>query len=190
MLSGRIPSTQVADFAARGVSMQESFRARESGRLAPLVTADSGYPDQIEATCRFEQGPQGFPELELRISARMGLVCQRCLAPVPWNMETRARLTIVGTEQELGELSDPFDSVLMHDGALDLSAAIEDEILSAIPLAPMHSVGEACGSNRSQADQPGVAKGPANRPFAGLGDLLGRNESDNADRKTDRRGEK
>ena len=190
MLPGRIPSTQVADFAARGVSMKESFRARESGRLAQSVAADSTYDDQIEVACRFELGPQGFPELELGISARIGLVCQRCLAPVPWNLDTRARLTIVATEQELGELSDPFDSVIMHDGVLDISAAIEDEILSAIPLAPMHPDGEACGSNRGPADQPGVAKGPANRPFAVLGDLLGRNESDNGDRQTDRRGEK
>jgi uncharacterized protein len=190
MLPGRIPSTQVADFAARGVSMTESFRARQFGRLAASIAPDSGYDDRIEVTCSFAQGPEGYPEVAIRITGQMGLVCQRCLAPVRWDVDTGAQLTIVGAEREVSEVSHPFDSISMQDGVLDLAAAIEDEILSAMPLAPVHAGGPACAEVRVTGTEALEERAPANRPFAALRELIGRTDTDNLDRATGRRGEK
>jgi uncharacterized protein len=190
MVPGRIASTQVADFAARNVSMVGSFRAREFGRLAPSVADDSGYSDQIEVTCRFGHGLEGHPEVELWIAGQVGLVCQRCLAPVGWDLDTRVRLTIVEAEREVGELSDPFDSISMHDGVLDLTAAIEDEILSAMPLAPVHSAGAPCARSPEEGKQTVGERAAVSRPFAVLRDLINSPDSENADRPNDRRGEK
>lgn len=190
MLPGRIPSAQVAEFATRGVSMAGTFRGREFGRLAPSIVSDPGYSDQIDVTCRFGQGPEGFPEIELCITGQVALACQRCLAPVRWDIGTCVRLTIVGEERQADGLGDPFDSISMDDGVLDLTAAIEDEILSATPLAPMHSAGAPCTETRDAGMEFGELQAVRNKPFAVLQDLIGNKSAENVDRTADPSGEK
>jgi uncharacterized protein len=143
-------------------------------RLAGLLAKD-GAADQLLVEAQFGQGPEGYPQVRLRISGTLGLVCQRCLKRVDWPLAIDVSLTIVASEAETANLADPFDSLLLDaDGELALLTAVEDEVLSALPLAPLHGEGTQCRPGTGADGGPKAE--PANRPFAGLDELLGRGE--------------
>jgi uncharacterized protein len=172
MLPERIGSAQLAEMAAQGASRTARVRAATMPRLAGLL-AKEGAADQLFLEAEFRQGPEGFPEVRLRITGTLQLVCQRCLRPLDWPVAIDVRLTVVATEAETGELADPFDSVMLDAGELQLLVAAEDELLANLPLAPVHADNAACPA----AD--GTAQGEAaNRPFAALGAMLGRRGGD------------
>lgn len=83
-------------------------------------------------------------------------------------------LTTVRNDAEAAALEDPFDTVLLDEGELDLAQVIEDEVLAILPLAARHPETSPCG----QAALRNV--GETHRPLAGLANLLGR-----GDRQTD-----
>lgn len=174
MLPERIGSAQLAEMAAQGASRVARVRAGDMPRLAGLLAGD-GAGDTLLLEAQFGQGPEGYPQLRLRISGTLGLVCQRCLQRIDWPLAIDASLTIVATEAETASLADPFDCVLLDaDGELALLATAEDEVLAALPLAPVHGEGSGCRPGR--AAPAAAASEPANRPFAGLDELLGRGD--------------
>ena len=56
------------------------------------------------------------------------------------------------------------------EGRIRLRELVEEELLLALPAAPRHERGE-CGETAQVAAEP--ASVPTQRPFAGLGELLG-----------------
>ena len=86
-------------------------------------------------------------------------------------------LTAVASERLADELADPFDTVLLEeDGGLALRAAVEDEILAALPLAPRHEDAAACEAVGEIEAAPEGSVEPMSRPFAGLAGLMGRRD--------------
>lgn len=172
MLPERIGSAQLAEMAAQGASRVARVRADALPRLAGLLARD-GASDKLLLEAEFAQGPEGYPQVRLRISGTLGLVCQRCLKRIDWPLAIDVSLTIVANEAETANLADPFDSVLLDaEGELGLVVAAEDEVLAALPLAPVHDEGVPC---RAESVATVARQGePANRPFAGLDELMGR----------------
>ena len=128
-------------------------------------------------------GPESFPVVQVQVMGTIDLTCQRCLAPVSWPLDLDVALTAVASDELAGELADPFDSVVLdEEGGLALRAAVEDEILAALPLAPLHGDGVACrtaGPELPAADENPPRK--STTPFADLGRLMrqdGRNDRD------------
>jgi uncharacterized protein len=172
MLPERIGSAQLAEMAAQGASRVARVRASALPRLAGLLAKD-GASDQLWLEAEFAQGPEGYPQVRLRISGTLGLVCQRCLKRIDWPLTIDVSLTIVAHEAETRDLADPFDSVLLDaEGGLELILAAEDEVLAALPLAPVHVEGAPCRAESVAAVAPQGEL--ANRPFAGLDELMGR----------------
>lgn len=176
MPPARIASTQLAEFAARGVSNSDSFSAHDLPRLAAILAPRTGQGDmELRVRVGFREGPEGFPEIRLQMAGQLRLICQRCLTPMPWGLDADVTLTVTAAESETAELSSPFDSVALEDGTLDLPRVIEDEILATLPLAPMHSAAGECARMLGK-HAPGIAeRAEVHRPFADLGTLIGRN---------------
>jgi len=113
------------------------------------------------------------PEIWLHVAARaqVQLTCQRCLQPVALDLDAMRALRFVADEATAEALdAECEDDVLALPRLLDLHGLVEDELLLALPLVPMHercpeplvrSVGEADG-----APEPAAAK-----PFAVLAGL-------------------
>lgn len=80
--------------------------------------------------------------LGLEVSGSLGLVCQRCLGRFEFPVDLKTRLLLVPPgqpwpDEELAE--DGFDAVAAEK-EMALSSLIEDEVLLALPIAPMHEV--------------------------------------------------
>lgn len=177
MLAERIGSAELAEMSAHGASRATTLRGSDLPRLSEIVARGPGVPEQpLDAEIAFRKGPEAGPVVHIRVHGELQLTCQRCFAPVGWPLDVDVALTAVASEDEAGELADPFDSIVLdEDGGLPLRAAVEDEILAALPLAPVHAERAVCAGGAAAAVQPAaVAAVDVNRPFAGLDALLGR----------------
>lgn len=86
---------------------------------------------------------QGRPELFLRLEGRLVLVCQRCLGPLPFMLDISTHLILVQDEEALPELEDEESGtdVIVAPDRLSVADLVEEEILLALPLVPIHSEG-------------------------------------------------
>jgi uncharacterized protein len=114
------------------------------------------------------------PWLHLEASAVLPLVCQRCLdvAEVPVVVDRQFRF--VADEATAAEQDDASEEdVLAIEPGFDVQALVEDELLMAVPMVPMH---DTCP--RPVKTRVGDAEAPAQdkpNPFAVLESLQRRN---------------
>lgn len=93
---------------------------------------------------RGEQTPRsGGLDTWLHLAAQADVVveCQRCLSPLTLPLEVRRRLLFVQGEDAAAQIdASSEDDVLAMTRALDLRELVEDELLLAMPLVPLHEV--------------------------------------------------
>ncbi len=106
------------------------------------------------------------PQLILSVSGSIELMCQRCMAPLKFAVESESILILAKTDERADEIDALLDDdnvdVIVGSKALNVMELVEDEALLAIPLAPKHDV---CPDNAALDDLMG-AKKPS--PFAVL----------------------
>jgi uncharacterized protein len=118
--------------------------------------------------------PGSEPEIWLHLAARARVWrdCQRCLQPVALDLEVTRALRFVADEATAEALdAESEDDVLALPRRLDLHELVEDELLLALPLVPMHAE---CPVSlpMSTSDEPSAPSAePAPRPFAALAGL-------------------
>lgn len=120
-------------------------------------------------------GAQEFPALEGHVRARPWLVCQRCLSPFAWRLESSFRVAFTATDEQAARVPIEYEGVVAPGGRVSLAELVEDELLLALPLVPMHETPEECHAPPEEA-APGedVVRDEVRRPFARLRDLLDR----------------
>ena len=179
MLAERIGSSQLAEMSAQGASVANSLRPGDLPRLSGLIAHGQALPDEpLEVRIAYRMGPESLPVVHVHVTGTLYLSCQRCLAPVSWPLDFEVALTAVASDEVADELADPFDCVVLDgQGGLALRMAVEDEILAALPLVPLHGEGAGCGQ---AGPAPAVATGNAprkvNRPFADLATMMRRDD--------------
>ncbi len=126
------------------------------------------------AVARAEFGLQGrWPVAQLAVTADVVLTCQRCLGPARRALSSQARL--VFAEDGAAELPEGYEAPGGDPRKLDFAALVEDELLLALPIIPLHEAGEACrlpADAGGAADEADAGAPEMRRPFAGLKDLL------------------
>jgi uncharacterized protein len=111
------------------------------------------------------------PEIWLHLvaHARVWRDCQRCLEPVALHLDVARALRFVADEALAEALdADSEDDVLALPRRLDLHTLVEDELLLALPLVPMHAqcprrLPMSAGNLAGEPDAP-----QAKSPFAAL----------------------
>lgn len=107
----------------------------------------------------------GFPQLTLSVSGTVQLVCQRCLTPFAYEMDSSTDLMLGKDDAHADEIEEIIDDesidVIVGSRECDIRDLIEDEALLALPQVPKHAV---CPSN----DLLDKLKDDKPSPFAGL----------------------
>lgn len=156
---------KLREWGGRRHSVEATFAVGDSARLADLCQ-DSGLAERLNASWAFELGLEGFPLVRMRTRGVLQLKCQRCLTPVRLPIEVDCKLTIVASEAEIREVAAPYDTVVAGPGGLALGTILEDEILTSLPMAPVHDECKVSGETETHSSPD------ASRPLAGLGALL------------------
>ncbi len=158
----------IAAACADALALSGQWPLRALDRLAEGGAADA----TVAWAARFELRPVpgGPPErwLGLQASARVRRECQRCLQPVTLVLAVDRRLRFADDEATAAVLdAGSEDDVLVASRRFDLQELVEDELLLAMPLVPMH---EACPDPlvRPVADEPAEAQ---THPFSALAAL-------------------
>lgn len=137
----------VKAFAAEGAELEGRWPLRQFDRVCESAVAE-GPPTDADAVvwrARGEKLParDAEPEswLHVEADATVALRCQRCLAAVRIPLTVRRKFRFVHGEDAAARLdAESDDDVLAMARALDLRELIEDELLLAMPLVPMHAV--------------------------------------------------
>ena len=124
---------------------------------------------QAEGELRPVRG--GTPEIWLHVAAdtQMSLECQRCLQPVRAPVTARRSFRFVADEAVAAEIdADCEDDVLALTRTLNLQELVEDELILALPLVPMH---DTCPQPLSAPPNDETAAEERPNPFAALAAL-------------------
>lgn len=126
-------------FARDGADLAGAVAVADLPRLALELVDGQG---QLEWRLSGSRDREGKCWLDLDVSGNLGLVCQRCLGRIEFPVGIQTRLLLVPPgqswpDEELAE--DGFDAVAAEK-EMALSSLIEDEVLLALPIAPMHEV--------------------------------------------------
>lgn len=131
-------------FAEASGHLQDECAASEFTRLAVDLHPDGlvDMPASVTWQAAGElRGAASAVWLHLQAQATVPLTCQRCLGPVPTPLVVDRWFRFVATEaQAEAEDDDAEEDLLALEPRPDLMAVLEDELLMALPLVPMHEV--------------------------------------------------
>jgi uncharacterized protein len=88
--------------------------------------------------------PQNYPTMTLSVEGAVQLVCQRCLAPFDYHMDSSTQLVLGRDDEEADGMEEVLDDesidVIVGSHTADIRELLEDEALLALPQAPKHEV--------------------------------------------------
>src|SRR5262249_18497786 len=99
--------------------------------------------------------------------------CQRCLDVLDVVVDSTTRLGLVADEADVGTIPEDLEPVLAPEGRISIGELVEEELLLALPIVPLHE--EECAVAPSvplARDEP--EEQTTQRPFEQLGELLKR----------------
>ena len=183
MLRTRIEAGELGELAVAGERLQMRLGVEDVPRLAKLIAGDRERGKILDLTVDFDAGPEGHPRMRLAVDGDLQLRCQRCLQAVPCSIELTTQLTVVDDDEQAESLADPFDSVVMEAGVLDLAIVTEDEILAALPMAPVHESEQECVELGAELTDLENRTEQTYRPFESLATMVaGGGRSDRRDK--------
>ena len=161
-MSDGLPERVDADrLAARGAQLQGVTPVAAMTRLAGLLDDASG---DVESELRFSLD-SGRSRIDGSARAQVRVACQRCFEPMPVALDVELHLALVADDAHADALPTGVDPALSLDGHVSPVELVEDELILALPYAPLHAV-DACSVR--PAETPATDK---QNPFAVLRQL-------------------
>lgn len=127
------------EFCRRGEERKGEIAVSDLERLAQETLDRSG---AIQWALTGGRNQQGHPQLILSIMGPVQLMCQRCLTPLQFGIDSSSILVLAPDEKSADEieemLQDDEVDVIVGSAAMNVQELIEDEALLALPLSPRH----------------------------------------------------
>ena len=87
---------------------------------------------------------QGYPSMTLAVAGPVKLVCQRCLTPMAYEIDSSTMLVLGKDDEDADGIEEVLDDesidVIVGSRECDIRQLLEDEALLALPQAPKHEV--------------------------------------------------
>lgn len=169
-------------FAQEGEALIESTLLHDMERLAQETQGlEPGSTVNWQAWAELRPGADAENDvwLHLQAKASVPLTCQRCMGIVATPLEVDQWYRFVATEDiAMAQDDESEEDLLVMEPQFDLLAVLEDELLMALPLVPMHD--ECPVAPMLQAGEDALAdeageKGEKPNPFAVLAQLKKKN---------------
>lgn len=164
VLEGRLPISEMervreAVFAAEGDAGTTAVAPQAGEVVYRLVF---GFDENRQLICRGH------------LETRLVLECQRCLGAVDEDIESEFVWAFVSSDEGAAQLPKQYEPVLFDGTHADLVAVIEDEVLLAVPMYPVHASASCAEGFAAVAITPAEPEksSTTTKPFAGLAELL------------------
>lgn len=114
-------------------------------RLRAPLQDDSG---QVEVDLSFELAEHSnLRRMRGRLAVTVNATCQRCLEPMSVKLEAEPDVVLLREGELEGSLPLEADTLMLGQTPIALAELIEDELLLAMPMVPMHPL-EECPARR------------------------------------------
>lgn len=129
------------EFCRTNSSKEGVTPVAEMTRLSKECANNSG-----ELAWKVEGGSskQGFPQMRLTVAGKVQLVCQRCLTPFGYEIDSSTLLMLGKDDADADEIEEIIDDesidVIVGARSMNLMDLVEDEALLALPQSPKHEV--------------------------------------------------
>ena len=140
--------------------------------LPRLKSRVPGVGGSVQGSARFRQ-QSGFAVAELVLAGTATLQCQRCMQAMELSVDSTTNVALILTEADAAGVPEELEPVLAHDGRISAGELVEEELLLALPIVPLHEELSECTVPPAAPLVAGEApEHVTQRPFEGLGDLL------------------
>lgn len=162
-------------FAQEGVPLIETSLLQNMERLAKEsqgLQPDSVVNWQANAELRPGAGTEEDVWLHLQAKTSVPLTCQRCMGTVAVPLEVDQWYRFVASEDiAMAQDDESEEDLLVMEPQFDLLAVLEDELLMALPLVPMHDECPVAPVLRTGEDALTAEAAEKPNPFAVLAQL-------------------
>lgn len=163
-------------FAKEGVPLIETTLLQNMERLAREATGlqpDSAVKWQAHSELRPSTDSDDAVWLHLQAKTAVPLTCQRCMTSVITPLEVNQWYRFVASEAiAMAEDDQSEEDLLVMEPQFDLLAVLEDELLMALPLVPMHEqCPELFAAQVNEVDEVADEGSKKPNPFAVLAQL-------------------
>ncbi|MGA7799723.1 MAG: YceD family protein [Gammaproteobacteria bacterium] len=165
-MSDRLPDHIAAMALARsGAVFAGRLELAKMPRLAEVLLDSEG---QVAVDLTLGTDADQVRYLTGRIQGELTLQCQRCLEPMALAVDVDVRLGLVGGLDEAKRLPESYEPLVVEAGEVALAQVVEDELLLALPIVPMHVDVSEC---RVIESEKGAIEEARKNPFAVLADF-------------------
>jgi uncharacterized protein len=147
-------------------------------RVAGEIVA-AAVPDLVKGEVAFAR-QMGWAVARLRVRARPQVVCQRCMQPMDWPIDSESQIALVSDLAAADRVPAGLESFLTEADCVSVRDLVDEEIMLALPTVPLHEEAARCAVSSEQSLLPQaseaerVAEPEVHKPFAQLGELLKR----------------
>jgi uncharacterized protein len=117
----------------------------------------------------------GFVVADLSMSGAATLACQRCLEAMTEPVSSEVRVALITAEGDASRVPEHLEPVLAAGGRVTIGELVEEELLLALPIVPLHAEARECvvpdGVPVVKVEAP---EQTTQKPFAQLDKLLKR----------------
>ena len=167
-MSGGLPiQIDPLDLAKNQVQLEGQYLTANLPRLAEFSPSKDA---KVHVKLGFIQETDALIKVTGSIDSRLRLTCERCLQPFEYeiSLEPKFYFDVSGVEPDEQDERD----IIQVKGPVDLKSLVEDEVLLALPMIPMHAPDQCtAGGNRHRETTEEKEVG-AGHPFARLAELL------------------
>ncbi len=155
------------------------YAAAEAGRvirgriplasLTRVIPLTSSVASELEVVLEFGRDQEGTRYLTGSIRGMLELQCQRCLESMDYPLNVKFQLGLVQNPDDVQYLTDRYEPLIVAAEPALLAEVISDEVLLALPIAPLHEGMVNC--REVTADYHASADAQRDNPFAVLEQL-------------------
>lgn len=164
----------VSILADEGTRLAVEVSVARMARLADALVTPEG---TATASIGFTR-EQGFVVADVQAEAFVTLRCQRCMQPFEVCVGSDSRVWLPHSEQAAERVPAEAELMLAPEGRLRMAELVEEELLLALPLAPLHGDHERCVARNDEPLEAPEPTAEVQMPFAALGALMGRARPD------------
>lgn len=154
----------------RNVTYEGDISLTDLPRLHEALATDTA---SIRVKAVFKRGEQDQFLMLITLNATVELVCQRCLDIMTFVADNTYHYMFIRNEREQVMVPDGYDALeLGMKDPFDLKVLIEDELLLALPIIPIHELDE-CQQPAALVNEPEPIESevPRSNPFSVLAQL-------------------
>lgn len=169
MSNGPIPPhVDPRKLADRGATLEGEMPLASFERLCDPLADNVG---KVHAKLVFERDERRAVSIHSELEVEVKMVCQRCLELVALPIRSECDYAVVKVGADTQSLPKGYDVLEVGEDPLDLMTLVEDELLLALPIVPVHAPEECqqpAGANEPESSRDEVSR---SNPFSVLAQL-------------------